>query len=402
MIIKLINNIIKKIDKIDIKILKNHFVELYKEHSDLITVFNSMSEGVLVLNNKSEITFFNKMAQRIFQISDNSEGETIDKVLKDQRIITLLFDSLAKEEKIYERECRIANSFIEFVSFSIQPLVRNGKIIGNIIIVQDISEKKENEKKLKQAESLAALTTISAGIAHEIKNPLGAISIHVQLINQDVENLKCKSSNDIKYSLNIINDEIERLNDIVINYLYTVRPLKTELMVVNLRVILDSVVDLILPELDSKNIKFIKNFGKLPDLWIDEKYMKQALLNLIKNSINAVEHRDGVIELSVRVENNYVNICIMNNGEGIPDDVQSKIFDPYFTTKDNGTGLGLTIVYKIIKEHNGDITFSSIEGETVFIIKLPLPFTEKGLIGYDGDSNKIGDLENSQGVDNGS
>ena len=234
---------------------------------------------------------------------------------------------------------------------------------------------------MRQAESLAALTTISAGIAHEIKNPLGAIGIHIQLIEQEINNCECKWAPEYKYSVKVIREEIERLSDIVNNFLFTVRPLKAELIPVKLDVFLNKFCDFILPELEMNKITLKKNFSDLPDVWLDEKYFKQAMLNIIQNSIAAITD-NGVIEIEAYQEQNYVNINIIDNGQGIPDDIQTKIFDPYFTTKNTGTGLGLTILYKIIKEHNGAINFSSKEGETVFTIRLPAKTIEKGLIEY--------------------
>ena len=183
-------------------------------------------------------------------------------------------------------------------------------------------------------------------------------------------------------TINNQNTEFEILN----NFLFTVRPLKPEFMLVNLKTFLDRFSDFIIPELKAKNIKFKKNYNNLPDVWIDEKLFKQALLNLIQNSIAAIKNQEndneGTIEIDAYSQNNYVIIEITDNGIGIQEEIQNKIFDPYFTTKSNGTGLGLTIVYKIVKEHNGYISFISKKGETVFSIKIPCYNIEQGLIEY--------------------
>ena len=269
----------------------------------------------------------------------------------------------------------------KYISFSLYPLAKEGKIIGNIIILNDITLEKENKNKLRQAESLAALTTISAGIAHEIKNPLGAISIHIQLLEQELDKYKQGFSKDFKYSIEVIKEEIERLNNIVVDFLITVRPLKAELMLTNLNIFLDKFVNFITPELESKNIIIRRNFSDLPDVWLDEKYFKQALLNLIKNSIASIKE-NGIIEIEAYQKQNYLFLNIIDNGSGITEEIQPKVFNPYFTTKNTGTGLGLTIVYKIVKEHKGEISFSSKKGETIFTIKLPLSYIKEGLIEY--------------------
>ena len=286
-----------------------------------------------------------------------------------------------KEEKLENFEIRLDFKNLKYVSFSLQPLVHSGIIVGNIIVLEDITSIIINKNRLRQAESLAALTTISAGIAHEIKNPLAAISIHFQLVEQELIKEKFNLSPNFKYSISAIKDEIERLNSIVIDYLSAVRPPKAELALTDLKNFLDNFIVFIQPELDLNNIKLIKNYQELPNVWLDEKYFRQALLNLVKNSISSMNGK-GEIKIEAFQKQNYVFINIIDDGQGIPEDIQSKIFEPYFTTKNYGTGLGLTIVYKIVQEHRGEITFNSKQGETIFSIKLPLSIIKDGLIEY--------------------
>ncbi len=380
-----LNTFQKKIDKLDIGTIKQILYELIEENENLKNLFNSMKEAVLVLDKEKKVTFYNKMAVNLFEItSKNPMGLNINNIINNEYLKNIINSVIDKEEKLDEIEIKFDSENQKYISFSLHPLVKNGIIIGNIIIIDDISVEKENKNKLRQAESLAALTTISAGIAHEIKNPLGAISIHIQLIEQEINKSNLNLSSDFKSSITVIKEEIDRLNKIVIDYLTTVRPLKAKLSLVNLKDFLDKFIELIQPELELNEIKLEKNYSKLPEVWLDEKYFKQALLNLINNSLSAIIN-NGIIEIEAFQEQNYVYINIIDNGEGIPFEIQSKIFDPYFTTKNFGTGLGLTIVYKIIKEHKGEISFSSKKGETVFSIKLPLSFIEKGLIEYSGD-----------------
>lgn len=375
----------QKIDKLDVNTIKVFLYELIDEYENFKTVFNSMKEAVIVLDIESNVTFYNKMAGKLLEIGGrNQVGFNFNEIIKNKYFSELINKTIQKEERIDDIEIRIESNNPRYLSFSLHPLVKDGKIIGNIVILEDITLEKENKHKLRQAESLAALTTISAGIAHEIKNPLAAISIHLQLLEDEMKKKENELSTNFNYSYNVIKEEIERLTNIVEDYLTTVRPLRAELSLVNLNDFLEKFSDFIKPELEANNIKFIKNYKDLPNVWLDEKYFKQALLNLMKNAIAAI-FDDGIIELSAYQKQNYVYINIIDNGEGIPETTQSKVFDPYFTTKKFGTGLGLTIVYKIIKEHRGEISFSSKKNETIFTIKLPLSYIEDGLIEYSGD-----------------
>ncbi len=376
----------KIIDKLDTNTLKNVLLEIIEENDNLKNFFNSMKEAVIVFDDDFNIYFFNKMAVKILEIKNKIMPLTkLDDIIKDEYFLNLIKNSIEKKEKLDNFEYHLDFSSKIYISVSLHPFVQKGKITGNILVIEDISENIENKNRLRQAESLAALTTISAGIAHEIKNPLGAISLHIQLMESELKKDKNLSEN-INYSLNIVKEEINRLNNIIDDYLMTVRPLNSQLILVDLNKFLDSFIDFIKPELSSFNIKIIKDYKELPEVWLDEKYFRQALLNLIKNSVQAIKV-NGEITVKSYKKNNYVFINIIDNGQGIPVEDQSKIFDPYFTTKSTGTGLGLTIVYKIIKDHKGIITFSSNNGETVFSIRLPLSFIKEGLIEYSGESN---------------
>lgn len=376
----------KIIDKLDTNTLKNVLLEIIEENDNLKNFFNSMKEAVIVFDDDFNIYFFNKMAVKILEIKNKIMPLTkLDDIITDEYFLNLIKNSIEKKEKLDNFEYLLDLSRKIYISVSLHPFVQKGKITGNILVIEDISENIENKNRLRQAESLAALTTISAGIAHEIKNPLGAISLHIQLMETELKKDKNLSEN-INYSLNIVKEEINRLNNIIDDYLMTVRPLNSQLILVDLNKFLDSFIDFIKPELSSFNIKIIKDYKELPEVWLDEKYFRQALLNLIKNSVQAIKE-NGEITVKSYKKNNYVFINIIDNGQGIPVEDQSKIFDPYFTTKSAGTGLGLTIVYKIIKDHKGIITFSSNNGETVFSIRLPLSFIKEGLIEYSGESN---------------
>ncbi|MBQ2294464.1 MAG: GHKL domain-containing protein [Spirochaetales bacterium] len=277
----------------------------------------------------------------------------------------------------------------QYLNFTLQPLVNEYKIVGNILIIKDITLEREvssSEKYLTNMQNFKALT---GGLAHEIKNPLGSLSIHIQLLQQEIKDLECSSTQreDISLSLNTINGEIIRLNKIVTDFLNSVRPQKAVLLPVNFHEYLNRVIDFIKPELESKNIKVEYEYTDLQlTVAIDENLFRQIIINLIENSIAAIieANRDeGKIILSTSEKGGYLIFEIKDNGIGISQENTDKIFEPYFTTKSYGSGLGLMIVYKIIKEHMGDIKVASMEGiGTVFSMLLPLIGNENRLISY--------------------
>ena len=220
-------------------------------------------------------------------------------------------------------------------------------------------------------------------MAHEIKNPLGSISIHIQLIQKALGNgANGKNIETIQNYLDIVNEEVERLNGIIVDFLFAVRPMDVNLVAQNLNDLVHELFEFIHYELEEQKIRLEFNLDdRMPELQLDVKYMKQALLNIVKNAISAMPE-GGTLRVETIARDDQVELSIRDTGVGIPEENMTKIFEPYFTTKDFGSGLGLTLVYKIIKEHQGEINLESREGEgTTFTITLPVPQKEQRLLG---------------------
>ena len=267
------------------------------------------------------------------------------------------------------------------LQINILPIGDSGRIIGTLIKAFDITKTYESAQKLKRAEQLASLTTLAAGVAHEIKNPLGSISIYVQLIEKIIKknmDNDCQCYKDFREYSDIIKEEISRLEETINSFLFSVRKLELNIEDVNINELILSTVSFLKYEIEKNNVNIDIKFDK--DnliLKLDEKYIKQSLINIIQNAIDAMsENKDDnkkYIYITLKTIDNYAVISIKDTGIGMKEDTINKIFEPYFTTKRHGTGLGLTNVVRIIEAHNGNITIESEYGKgSEFIIKLPL------------------------------
>jgi signal transduction histidine kinase len=267
--------------------------------------------------------------------------------------------------------------------------VEKRRITGSLVHIDDITEKRNREIRLRRAENLASLTTLAAGVAHEIKNPLGAISIHLQLLqkalakNNNVNNTDNQQNPLFDKYFSVLNEEVDRLNRIVVDFLFAVRPMTLELREGDLNQLIAELAFFIKAELEQAGIRLLLELDdKLLPVLFDERFMKQVLLNLIKNA-QAAMPKGGLLTIATIGSDSEIRISICDTGIGISPENLKKIFEPYFTTKDNGTGLGLTLVYKIIREHQGDISVDSREGGgTDFEIILPVYHKEHRLIPY--------------------
>lgn len=380
-----IQKVFKKFDKLDPGKIKKIMIELSTEKELYRLVFESMIEGVIVTDRDNKITLINRAMEEFLAIpKERAYSQQLEYCNFDPEVKGLLDDATEKNERIIDREIHLGRTNKAF-TLTVLPLLHNDENVGNIIILVDITEKKEREIQLRQAESLAALTTLSAGVAHEIKNPLASIDIHIQLLRKEIAKRKGENIKNMENLLVIVKEEIDRLNSIVQDFLFAVRPMNMNLSRESINEIIKEMMDFLKYELQEADISVMLEFEEgLPEVSVDPKYLKQALLNVVKNSIEAL---DGGGRLNVKTEeasDGDVLIHIIDNGKGIPENIMGKIFEPYFTTRNFGTGLGLVIVYKIIKELGGDIKVSSKENEgTAFSIKLPVLEKKKRLLTYE-------------------
>ncbi|MEW5815725.1 MAG: ATP-binding protein [Spirochaetota bacterium] len=385
---KFIKRALNKLPKLDKSQIHALLYDMASENERLEAVLESMAEGIIVTDKDHKLILINKPAERLLQFagSDILEKPVWDAV-EDPVIADFLNESLMNQAKVLDKEFTVdSGGNPRILALSILPLVYDGQIQGSLVHLNDITERKGKEARLRRAENLASLTTLAAGVAHEIKNPLGSLSIHIQLIQKSLKNKRKVNPKDIEQHLEVINEEISRLNSIVVDFLFAVRPMDTKMELHDLGKIVHEIVDFVHFELETSGVYVIENLCKdLPLIELDEKYIKQAILNLIKNAASAMPD-GGNITISTRIDGAFIILDVTDTGIGIPDEIMDKIFEPYFTTKDFGSGLGLTVVYKIVKEHRGDISVNSKVGEgSTFSISFPIPVTEKHLLGYRGE-----------------
>lgn len=399
-----IERALKKLPKMTAEQITDLLLRTAAENERLESVLDSLAEGLLVCDADYNLILVNKSAERLLPLVFHDQLERpLWSSIADDRIADFLHTTLIDGDRVLDREFDVEVKGIQrLLAISVLPLVKDRRVTGSLIHVEDITEKRAKEARLRRAENLASLTTLAAGVAHEIKNPLGSISIHIQLIQKALQASRAACSDDpdnsepvsiqgapfdlLEKYLAVVNEEIDRLNRIVVDFLFAVRPMNMELREGNLNSLIHELVDFVHYELEESHIQTVLELDeKLPSLCYDERYIKQALLNLIKNAIAAMPE-GGTLTIKTESTGSEVHIYINDTGIGISEENLSKIFEPYFTTKETGSGLGLTLVFKIIKEHRGEISVKSREGEgSSFMITLPIPQKETKLIAYGGD-----------------
>ena len=235
-----------------------------------------------------------------------------------------------------------------------------------------IEKTKNLEKRAINSERLAFIGTLAGGLAHEIKNPLSTLNIYLQLLQEELESMTGENSKRVYMKTQVLQKEVQRLEQILNDFLRFARGQKLELKDHDMNEILDEVADFVTPEIKQKKILILKSYdADLPQCRLDSNLIKQAILNIIINAEQAMEN-GGELMIRTSKDKKYIQIDITDTGPGIPKDIIDKIFQVYFSTKKTGTGLGLPTAKRIIEDHRGTISVQSEEGKgTNFSIKLP-------------------------------
>jgi PAS domain S-box-containing protein len=383
-----IERALNKLDKLDSTQIRTLIHDLASEHEQMQIVLDSMNDAVVVSDNEHYLVMVNKAAERLLPLVPGDLAERrIWEIIGDEEIAGFVHATLEAEDSVWDVEFTLEHQgTTRILLLSLFPLVRNGHVTGNILRVEEVTERKSKEARLRRAESLASLTTLAAGVAHEIKNPLGSIGIHIQLIQKELAALEESERERIQGYIDVVNEEVNRLNKIVVDFLFAVRPMNVELEDADMNAVIADLLEFVRYELEQNDIELEADLqDDLPKVQLDEKYFKQAVMNIVKNGLAAMPE-GGTLTVKTRCRGDNVELVIRDTGEGMPEDVREKIFEPYFTTRDFGSGIGLTLVYKVVKEHMGEISVQSEEGKgSRFILTFPVPQREQHLLEWSGE-----------------
>jgi len=401
-----LEKLIERLGRIGPEEVQNYFLRLAQEKGFLETVFNAIQEGIIVTDAKGRITYLNDAACELFGLASS---DAIGKRL-DERVRGLDWESLAQSEGPVTRDIEIFYPANRFINFYIVPLLighreagdkidkdavdresfRDGasEQVGHAIILRDITESRRSAQETIESERLNALTLLAAGVAHEIGNPLNSLHIHLQLMERKVRELDDNAKAELQDSINVARSEIARLDSIVTQFLRAIRPSRPQLHPEDINAIVEETVRFFAPEIQERDVVVEQELrSHLPPLQIDRGQMKQAFYNVIKNSLEAMKRR-GILRIHTDMNDTQVLISFVDTGGGMSAEDLSRVFEPYFTTKPSGTGLGLLIVRRIVREHGGELSIESSEGKGL-TLTIRLPYIDKRVRMLEaGDSQK--------------
>ena len=372
------DRVASRLDKLDKESLHSYIARLAQERGFLETIFQSIQEGIMVVDGTGMLIYANHSAETLAGFSyEKIRGRSILRYLRDWEWEHLLEMPETTGEgwaRMVTREIEISYPEHRIVAVSGRPIEIDGAgVKGVLIILRDVTSERQEELSTMASERSEAVKLLAAGVAHEIGNPLNALNIHLQLLARELHDVQQQELRDSLGELvGVARVEVERLDATITQFLRAIRPTKPVFEVENPTVVLHETLKLLKTEFENRRIVVSVDMpAKVPTVHLDRSQIKQVFFNLIKNSLEAMPD-GGELNIVFSVDDAYVNIAFRDNGSGISEQSMRQIFEPYHTTKQEGSGLGLMIVKRIIDDHGGEIELSSKLNEgTSFKIKLP-------------------------------
>ena len=356
------NKLIERLDKLDPGSVQSQFLRLAAERGLLETIFHALREGILVLDAEGRIVYANRGACRLLGMDETAAiGQPMSRWLREIEWRSLLRLDEKEWARLASREIEISYPQHRFLALYLAPLENpaDGRL-GAVMILRDVTQERDHAVEMVESERLNAILMLAAGVAHEIGNPLNSLGIHLQLLDRELRRLPDEAGAPLRELLDVAQGEIQRLDQILAQFLKAIRPSLPNFERAALPAIVAATVETLAAEIhDRKVVVEVEPADDLPAAWVDPGQVRQAFFNVIRNAIQAMSG-GGVLRISFESSDRLVGAVFQDTGPGIPPGQMGDLFEPFRTTKANGHGMGLMIVQRIVRDHGGTVLVDSL------------------------------------------
>ena len=383
-----LDKILGRIDDLDSVNLGILVQRLARERKLQETVFNTIQDGILVIDAEGTVQYANEAASGLIGLKTEDIGQMrLWKMVPDlaHSIDPAAVDGSRSAKPLLTREIELNYPDHKFVRLYMVPLdvpVGQATAGGYVIVLTDVTEEKLSLEEIIENERTGSIVRLAAGVAHELGNPLNSLTIHLQLMERRLAKLEDSGQgSQLAESIEVCRGEVQRLDGIISHFLEAVRPQKPELNELNLIELVDEVLRVQEVELSDRNLDVgVEVADALPSILGDRGQLKQVFFNVIKNAMEAMGE-GGRLRIVASSDDDFLYMKFHDTGSGIGEADLSRVFQPYFTTKSTGHGLGMMIVNRIMQEHGGQVGIESREGDgTLITLQFPLQHRRSRLL----------------------
>ena len=371
--VNFLDKVLARIDRLDRQSVQNYVASLVQERKRTEQALNEIDEGILIVDREGIVQYANRRAflwlgfERFLK-----DRSTIKDLVKEPAVREFLLDCLKRPEESQGVTLEVLLPREMSLRIHWTPLEEEaGREI--LIRIENVTPQTDRDEEEAQAKRIQGLVRLAAGVAHEIGNPLNSIQIHLELLKQEIKSLPERKQKSFDRLIGVVSSETRRLDQIVRSFLKATRRPSLRFRKESVNEVLEEAVDFLRPEMDKRKIQLRFSLDKnLPSFLLDRDRLHQAFINLIKNAMEAMP-RGGRFFLSTASKDRLCLVRFQDEGEGIDERDLPHIFEAYYTTKEEGSGLGLSQVYEAVREHGGRIDVKSQLGKgSVFTLALPI------------------------------
>lgn len=367
-----LDRFIERVDSIDANSLQAYILHLSREKGFFETIFNAVEEGILVVDRNLKIRYHNQAAKNLLGLPEDISNIRLSQFLQNIDWFRILKQDEDEWARMSRQEIEIMYPKHRYVQFYLVPHAEDNTFAT--VILRDVTESRQRTMEELETETSNYVSMLAGEVAHEIGNPLNSLYLNLQLLNRMFKPDEKPDLEESREMLKVCRDEVERLDNIINQFLHAIRPGESEMFDLDIKDVIIDTLTFMQTEIETKGISVECSWPDiLPKIYGDVSQLKQAFFNVLRNAVQAMP-QGGAIVVNGFYNDDYVVLEFSDTGHGISADKLNRMFDPFKSFKKGGTGLGMMIIERVLRVHGAEMSVDTKEGEgTAIVIKFPRP-----------------------------